>query len=137
MHFTFLRYAVILLLVLVITGSLVSCVEVVPHSEKGIAKNAHSVEGFEAMDKPYDFHNQGNNGAPDVAMVHGFNQLFKGINNTSEKIDKFAAIPGDLNCKAAYGISNSMGPLCFDDETMNLLRTRGGNSATGPSEIGA
>jgi hypothetical protein len=137
MHFTFVRYAVILLLALVIMGSLFSCVDVVPHSEKGIAKNAQSLEGFEAMDKPYDYHSQDNKAAPEVAMVHGFDQLFKGINNTSETLDKFAAVPGDLNCKAAYGISNSRGPLCFDDETMKLLRTRGGNSATGPSEIGA
>ena len=133
----FAQYKIILFLTLVIMGSLFSCVDISPHREHGIANHAMEIEGFEAMDRPLDYNIQENEDAPEVAMVHGFNQLFNGINHAGEKIDKISSVRGDVNCEAAYGISNSMGPLCFDDETIHLMRTRGGNSSTGPSEIGA
>lgn len=141
MQLSFTHYAIMLFLVFLITGSLLSCMDVVPHKENGVAKHAAKIEGFEAMDNPLDYNTQNtqqeNADAPDMAMVHGFKQLFNGINNTGEKLDKFSSVRGDLYCEASYGISNSRGPLCFDENTKNLLRTRGGNSATGPSEIGA
>jgi hypothetical protein len=141
MQLSFTQYAIMLFLVFLIAGSLFSCVDVVPHTENGVAKQASSIEGFEAMDKPLDYNTQNtqqeNADAPDMAMVHGFKPLFNGINNNGEKLDKFASVKGDLYCEASYGISNSRGPLCFDEETIKLLRTRGGNSASGPSEIGA
>lgn len=141
MQLTFAQYAIILFLVFLILGALFSCVDAVPHSENGIAKQATKIEGFEAMDKPLDYNTQNtqqeNADAPEMAMVHGFKPLFNGINNKGEPLDKFSSIKGDLYCEEAYGISNSRGPLCFDEETIKLLRTRGGNSATGPSEIGA
>ena len=34
------------------------------------------------------------------------------------------------------GLTNSRGNLCLDENTMNLLVTRGGNRSTGPAEIG-
>ena len=141
MQLSFTQYAIMMFLVFLILGSLFSCIDVVPHKESGIAKQASELEGFEAMDKPLDYNTQNNNQenteAPEMAMVHGFKQLFNGINNPGEKLDKFASVRGDLYCEASYGISNSQGPLCFDDETIKLMRTRGGNSATGPSQIGA
>lgn len=141
MQLSFTQYAIILFLAFLIIGSLISCVDVVPNQENGVAKNAAPIEGFEAMDRPLDYQKQNikqeNADAPDMAMVHGFNSLFNGINNNGEKLDKFASVKGDLYCEASYGISNSRGPLCFDEDTIKLLRTRGGNSATGPSEIGA
>ena len=141
MQLSFTQYAIILFLAFLIIGSLISCVDVVPNQDNGVAKNAAPIEGFEAMDRPLDYHKQNtkqeNADAPDMAMVHGFNPLFNGINNNGEKLDKFASIKGDLYCEASYGISNSRGPLCFDEDSIKLLRTRGGNSATGPSEIGA
>lgn len=141
MQLSFTQYAIILFLAFLIIGSLISCVDIVPNQENGVAKNAAPIEGFEAMDRPLDYQKQNikqeNADAPDMAMVHGFNSLFNGINNNGEKLDKFASIKGDLYCEASYGISNSRGPLCFDEDSIKLLRTRGGNSATGPSEIGA
>mgnify|MGYP005993491315 FL=1 len=141
MQLTFTQYAIILFLVFLIMGSLFSCMDAVPYTENGVAKQATNVEGFEAMDKPLDYNTQNtkqeNADAPEMAMVHGFKHLFNGSNNNGEPLDKFSSVKGDLYCEKAYGISNSRGPLCFDDETIRLLRTRGGNSATGPSEIGA
>lgn len=141
MQLTFTQYAIMLFLVFLILGSLFSCVDVIPHKENGVAKQASELEGFEAMDRPLDYHSentqQENAEAPEVAMVHGFKPLFNGINNPGEKLDKFASVHGDLYCESSYGISNSRGPLCFDEETKKLLRTRGGNSLSGPSEIGA
>ena len=141
MQLTFTQYAIILFLVFLIMGSLFSCMDAVPYTENGVAKQATNVEGFEAMDKPLDYNTQNtkqeNADAAEMAMGHGFKHLFNGINNNGEPLDKFSSVKGDLYCEKAYGISNSRGPLCFDDETIRLLRTRGGNSATGPSEIGA
>lgn len=137
MQLSFAQYAIMLFLVFLILGSLFSCVDVVPHKENGVAKHASKIEGFESMDKPLDYHKQENADAPDMAMVHGFKPLFNGINNKGAPLDKFSSVKGDLYCEKAYGISNSRGPLCFDEESVKLLRTRGGNSATGPSEIGA
>jgi hypothetical protein len=137
MQLTFTQYAIMLFLVFLILGSLFSCVDVVPHKENGVAKHASDIEGFESMDKPFDYHKQENADAPEMAMVHGFKPLFNGVNNNGAPLDKLSSVRGDLYCEASYGISNSRGPLCFDEDTIKLLKTRGGNSVTGPSEIGA
>lgn len=137
MQLTFTQYAIMLFLVFLILGSLFSCVDVVPHKESGVAKHASEIEGFESMDKPLDYHKQENTNAPDMAMVHGFKHLFNGVNNNGAKLDKFFSTCSNSQCGASYGLSNSKGPLCLDEDNVKLLRTRGGNSATGSSEIGA
>ena len=70
-------------------------------------------------------------------------ESFKGmspynVNTPETTLDPLSQIQGSRTCdfNSALGFSNSMGPLCIDDSTMKLLRTRGGNQSGVPSQIG-
>jgi hypothetical protein len=73
-------------------------------------------------------------------------ESFSGMNNLSpynftipeETLDRLSSLKGGANCDSArsVGYSNSKGPLCMDDATLQLLRTRGGNQTGSPSQIG-
>jgi len=56
--------------------------------------------------------------------------------NETQKIDVFSNTAGSLTC-AGSGYSNSGGALCLTPEQINLLKTRGGNSTGGDSQIGS
>jgi len=60
------------------------------------------------------------------------------VNTPETPLDPLSQIQGSKTCdfNSAIGYSNSMGPLCIDDSTMKLLRTRGGNQSGVPSQIG-
>lgn len=82
----------------------------------GKGNTVTSKESFEGMFSlsPYDFN------GPDTPLTL--------LTNSS----------GGANCDPARaaGYSNSKGPLCIDDSTLQLLRTRGGNQSGAPSQIG-
>jgi len=60
------------------------------------------------------------------------------VNTPETPLDPLSQIQGSRTCdfNSALGFSNSMGPLCIDESTMKLLRTRGGNQSGVPSQIG-
>jgi hypothetical protein len=60
------------------------------------------------------------------------------LNSSVPTLDRLSNLKGGANCDSsrAAGYSNSKGPLCIDDTTMQLLRTRGGNQTGAPSQIG-
>jgi hypothetical protein len=67
----------------------------------------------------------------------GFVGLEGALYNTDKPIDIFSGVPGSINCDGiSSGLSNSKGGLCLNDKQQNLLRTRGGNSTGGDSQIG-
>jgi hypothetical protein len=60
------------------------------------------------------------------------------LNSSDLSLDRLSKLQGGANCDSsrAAGYSNSKGPLCMDDATLQLLRTRGGNQSGAPSQIG-
>jgi len=55
----------------------------------------------------------------------------------SEMIDRYGKTPGEPSCFGkSMGYSRSTGPLCFNDEDLKLLTTRGGNIGGRDSIIG-
>ncbi len=62
-----------------------------------------------------------------------------GVYGSEKQIDMFSKVEGSLDCEGsnAFNLSNSMGPLCVKDKKINsLMRSRGGNAASGESQIG-
>lgn len=67
----------------------------------------------------------------------GFLPLSPGIYDSSEMIDRYGKTPGEPSCFGkSMGYSRSTGPLCFNDEDLKLLTTRGGNMGSRDSVIG-
>lgn len=60
------------------------------------------------------------------------------FNASPPSLDRLSNLSGGANCNPsrAAGYSNSKGPLCMDEPTLLLLRTRGGNQSGAPSQIG-
>jgi hypothetical protein len=57
--------------------------------------------------------------------------------NAPELIDRYGKTPGKSDCFGkSMGYSRSTGPLCFNDEDLKLLTTRGGNVSGSDSTIG-
>jgi len=53
------------------------------------------------------------------------------------KLDVFSGTPGNLDCSPiSSNLTNSKGPLCLNNNQINLLKTRGGNARGGDSQIG-
>jgi hypothetical protein len=70
------------------------------------------------------------------AKVEGF-ALQPGAYAASELIDRYGKTPGEPSCFGkSMGYSRSTGPLCFTEEDLKLLTTRGGNVGGRDSVIG-
>jgi hypothetical protein len=68
--------------------------------------------------------------------VEGF-ALQPGAYAASEMIDRYGKTPSEASCFGkSMGYSRSTGPLCFNDEDLKLLTTRGGNMGSRDSVIG-
>lgn len=68
--------------------------------------------------------------------VEGF-ALQPGAYAASEMIDRYGKTPGEPSCFGkSMGYSRSTGPLCFTEEDLKLLTTRGGNMGGRDSVIG-
>jgi len=71
-----------------------------------------------------------------VAKVEGF-ALQPSPYNAPKMLDRYGKTPGDPSCFGkSMGYSRSTGPLCFNDEDLKLLTTRGGNMGSCDSVIG-
>ena len=71
-----------------------------------------------------------------VMQVEGFS-LQPAPFNAPELIDRYGKTPGEPGCFGkSMGYSRSTGPLCFNDEDLKLLTTRGGNVTGRDSTIG-
>lgn len=74
--------------------------------------------------------------APSATKVEGF-ALQPGAYAASEMIDRYGKTPGEPACFGkSMGYSRSTGPLCFTEEDLRLLTTRGGNMGGRDSVIG-
>jgi hypothetical protein len=70
------------------------------------------------------------------AKVEGF-ALQPSPTSASELIDRYGKTPGEPSCFGkSMGYSRSTGPLCFTEEDLKLLTTRGGNMGGRDSVIG-
>lgn len=73
---------------------------------------------------------------PTATKVEGF-ALQPSPYTASELIDRYGKTPGEPSCFGkSMGYSRSTGPLCFNDEDLKLLTTRGGNMGGRDSVIG-
>jgi len=71
-----------------------------------------------------------------VAKVEGF-ALQPSPYNAPEMLDRYGKTPGEPSCFGkSMGYSRSTGPLCFTEEDLKLLTTRGGNITGRDSVIG-
>ena len=58
-------------------------------------------------------------------------------NLSDNLLDVFGGTPGNLDCSPiSSNLTNSKGPLCLNNNQINLLKTRGGNARGGDSQIG-
>jgi hypothetical protein len=79
---------------------------------------------------------QSESSAPSPTKVEGF-ALQPGAYAASEMIDRYGKTPSEASCFGkSMGYSRSTGPLCFNDEDLKLLTTRGGNMGSRDSVIG-
>ena len=125
------RFIIIAVLVFLLLGCLTCAIEVKPNAENGIAKNAKEVEQFGVMDNSYII---GEDKEP-CRKIYGFDGLYCVPDKTLEANDILSKAESKKDCPG-IGLTNSRGNLCLDENTMNLLVTRGGNRSTGPAEIG-
>jgi hypothetical protein len=125
------RFIIIAVLVFLLLGCLTCSIEVKPNAENGIAKNAKEVEQFGVMDNSYII---GEDKEP-CRKIYGFDGLYCVPDKTLEANDILSKAESKKDCPG-IGLTNSRGNLCLDENTMNLLVTRGGNRSTGPAEIG-
>lgn len=125
------RIIIIAILVLVLLCSLTCAIEIKPAIEKGIAEHAKEIEQFGVMDNSYII---GGDKEP-CRKIYGFDGLYCVPDKTLETNDPLSKAEGKKDC-IGIGLTNSRGNLCLDENTKNLLVTRGGNRSTGPAEIG-
>jgi hypothetical protein len=79
---------------------------------------------------------QAKQSAPTSTKVEGF-ALQPSPYTASEMIDRYGKTPGEPSCFGkSMGYSRSTGPLCFTEEDLKLLTTRGGNMGSRDSVIG-
>ena len=126
------RIIIIAILVLVLLCSLTCAIEIKPAIEKGIAEHAKEIEQFGVMDNSYR----------QLVEIKNLAVKFMGLTDCIvfqikllKTNDPLSKAEGKKDC-IGIGLTNSRGNLCLDENTKNLLVTRGGNRSTGPAEIG-
>jgi hypothetical protein len=139
--------SVILLFIFFIT--IFSSKSFTPYDEKTVFSHMYPYEGFEQFHHKteYTLNSTGKDDtmksfliggdSTDCKKVYGLDGLFCSPNAKIDKIDVFGDVKGDPTCSGkSSGLSNSKGALCLNSTQLNLLRTRGGNQAGLPSQIG-
>lgn len=114
-----LNFYIILLIVVVIFSSTVSCSTYKPASE--LLYNGmypYTVEGFSNVNE-----NGVNEGS---VYVKGFNGLMTQPGSSSNIGGIHEDPKNDSTCKS-YGYTNSLGNICLNKDQIKLLSTRGGN----------
>jgi len=146
---------IIIVLVLMIVGALISnSQQYVPANEiNTFTKNyPYNVEGFvnseEGKNKTeystYPDNNvldsysrwEINSDKKPCYKVNGVNGLAcSPTDNSANPKDIYSEAIGSLNCQS-YGLTNSKGFLCLNDQQKSLYTTRGGNANGGAGDIG-
>ena len=129
------------LIVLLLITTFASCTDVVPYSREGIFTNMYPYEGFTEYTTYPD--NNSKDSYTRYDIVKSNDNQYMGSNGLLSSPDATATNPNDIysqsvgepSCRS-YGLSNSRGFLCLNDEQVRLLTTRGGNS-TSDMQIGA
>jgi hypothetical protein len=120
---------ILLCLFVIISSITMSCSSYKPYSPEmmysaGTLPYANANEGF----RNNDYSTYDNSKTNSCDNVNGFNGLLCGPDDSSQNPNEiFSKVKGDLNCKS-YGYTNSRGNLCFDENQIKLLSTRGGNA---------
>jgi hypothetical protein len=148
MKLNLINFILIVVVFTIIASSLmVSCADFKPYSTDSIFRKEYPYEGF----SNYNYSNTDNSANTDSGInkflmdsspaectkVYGFNGLFCKPYTADKNIDVFSSVKSDVSCVGkSSGLSNSMGGLCLDDNTSNLLKTRGGNQTGADMQIG-
>jgi len=126
-------------LYLILVASMCTSVRVVPYSRDNLFSIDFPYEGFEPKEpttsagyKPVSTGCQAKD--KECIKVHGFSDLYCSPRHTPHYNEKFLGTPGGAPGNS-YGLSNSKGSLQLTSEQVQLLNTRGGNSAGVPTEI--
>lgn len=125
----------IILFVLILITSVYSCCSFEPYTSTSLFSSEHKYESF--TDKKEDLVG-GDDTQKDAFKVEGFEGLQPSLYNAEKEIDSFSKTKGSPDCVGiSSGLHNSLGGLCLNDEQKKSLSTRGGNSTSGESKIGA
>jgi hypothetical protein len=110
-----------------------SCATLIPYNEADAFTKQFPYEGFTSL----EYSNQNKQVSTQCEKVYGFDGLFCKPSVADNNIELYSSAKGDPSCfgKSA-GLSNSKGSLCLDENQMNMLLTRGGNSTGKDSQIG-
>lgn len=127
-------------LYLILVAAISTSVRVVPYSRDNLFSIDFPYEGFEPKEPTSSAgYKSLSNGCQandkECIKVHGFSELYCPPNHTPPNNEKFLGTPGGPATGNSYGLSNSKGALQLTPEQIQLLNTRGGNSAGVPSEI--
>jgi hypothetical protein len=135
-----------LILIVLISFTTIGSSTYVPYVKDMLFSHMYPYEGFksfkntpseystypknDAMDSKTSFAIDDSQSAPQCHKVMGFNGLY-----CPSKIEGDPANPGDIFSKAdgnwkceSYGLMNSRGYLCLDDNMKKMLTSRGGNA---------
>jgi hypothetical protein len=143
---------IILIVILVVSILLITSSDsVVPYSKDTLFSNMYRYEGMAMPDMPSTpppppitpgsdgmFGSMGNpmQEKKEPKMVEGF-ALQPAPFNDNAILDRYGNTPSGPQCFGqSGGYSNSLGPLCFSQEDVRLLSTRGGNISGSDSTIG-
>ncbi len=152
MKFDLFNILVIILFVLILScATMFSCSTFIPHSTDSIFEKHSKFEGFQNNNNKLDYaSNDKQNDAMDLnkenviessgestcKQVFGFDGLYCEPKENPHMVDKIGTAKGSAKCVGkSYGLTDSMGGLCLNENQAKLLTTRGGNASTGDIEI--
>jgi len=117
-----------------------------PYVKTNIFNNyEHAYEGFTSHLQPAELSNIEqslnseitNQVSQTVMLDSSKSNILSSPYNEFRSLDSFSKSSGSLTCSgSSSGYSNSSGSLCLTSEQITLLKTRGGNSTGGDSQIG-
>ena len=129
---------IILIIILVVSILLITSSDsVVPYSRDTLFSNMYKYEGMVNPEIPPtqpplptpQMSNEEKKKEP--KMVEGF-ALQPSPFSDSNQVDRYGSTPSGPQCFGkSGGYSNSLGPLCFSEEDVKLLSSRGGQNISG------
>ena len=146
MKFSTIGFLLILILLLLAFTTMGSSTYV-PYMKDLLFSNMYPYEGFksfkqtpaeystypknDSVDSKTNFNIEDAPATPQCRKLMGFNGLYCPTvvdGDPSNPTDIFSKAPGDWKCES-YGLMNSKGYLCLDQNMKTLLSTRGGNAS--------
>jgi hypothetical protein len=135
-----------LILLVLISFTTIGSSTYVPYMKDMLFAKMYPYEGFKSVPAAYSSYPKNDmndseaplidstpstsSSSPQCQKVRGFNGLFcpaKMEEDPSNPMDIYSKASGDWKCES-YGLMNSRGFLCLDDNMKKLLTTRGGNA---------